>query len=416
MTLNIGKNSVWTSIVKKEIHPSSLKTLGIDIPSGVSNVFNISAKKLNEVSVEFYLLKDKFGKNLGSRSIYSNGFLRNIDIEYNPIRTDGHNGLSKKDFISDNKIYTNHLFLNGKLQKRSSSFLEVFRNFRYFEDEKFIKSNELAVSKKINNLSQTIVRIKELVQKGGARRIFQELLQIEENPKIKRYLKIDSLLKKDGEINLNSYAHSKNLQFDSNNPYFQIGLLNYRDMLKARYKMIAKECRCEGIEPPLFFENNKKAFDNSMLGRLGGIVPNDNSFIGVNCSLAKDKVKLVQILGHECEHLFKQNAIIHLAGLKNMMSENFVSKRFYKGIENRLRKIEKGTDKYRDAEIFLYEKMNYINLVLNNGKLDADKHNQLYKEQLANLAGDVEIELFQKYIADIKKNFSLFNTNYALKK
>ena len=117
MTLNIGKNSVWTSIVKKEIHPSSLKTLGINIPSGVSNVFNISAKKLNEVSVEFYLLKDKFGKNLGSRSIYSNGFLRNIDIEYNPIRTDGHNGLSKKDFISDNKIYTNHLFLNGKLQK-----------------------------------------------------------------------------------------------------------------------------------------------------------------------------------------------------------------------------------------------------------------------------------------------------------
>ena len=222
--------------------------------------------------------------------------------------------------------------------------------------------------------------------------------------------------------NLNNYSNltpyyqnskfSKNVELNTDNPYFTIGLLQAKDMIKGRYRALAKKNKMDGIEPPLYFDN----VENRSLGSRGGVVPSDNSYVGINFSLADDKTKLVKILGHECEHLFKQNAYIHLSGLQNMMSENIISKRFFRGIEKRFNLIKKNTQKYQDAVQCLYEKNNYEKLVITSGEFDIDKYNNLYKEKCANLAGEIEVEDFQEYLKDLRQNFSLFNRNYVLQK
>ena len=408
--LNISKKKIYNNLIKKEIHPSVLNDLGFKIPSNTAKVLNISAKKRNGISIEFYLLKNKSGKNLGSRTIYSNGLMRSIDIRHDAVQTDWKNELPILEFDTTNAIYHNLVKLNGKILKETTSFSEIFKKNNYQQKTNQEKSN------KINNFYQCIVRIKENFNKKSHKDISQEVLQIEGDKKTTRkFFKFNSHMKPNGEINIKSYICSKNVKLKTENPYFKIGLLSSKNMLRVRYREIAKENRLDGIEPPLVFENNKKAFNNNSKNFIGGVVPNDNSYIGINTLIANDKINLVKVLGHECEHLFKQNTNIHLSGLKNMMSEDVASKRFYKGAEKRLSTINENSQKYKDAELCLYEKMNYQSLVCSNGKLDANKHNSLYKEQSANLAGDIEVETFQEYIKDLKQNFSLFNTNFALK-
>ena len=408
--MNIPKSNFLNISNKKEINPSVLSGLGLNFPSNTAKVINISAKKRNGISIELYLLKNKSGKNLGSRTIYSNGLMRSIDIRHDAIQTDWKNELPILEFDTTNAIYHNLVKLNGKILKETTSFSEIFKKNNYQPKTNQKKSN------KTNNFYQCIVRIKENFNKKSHKDISQEVLQIEGNKNpIRKFFKLNSHMKPNGEINLKSYIFSKSVKLNTENPYFKIGLLSSNDMLRGRYRDIAKENRLDGIEPPLVFENNKKAFNNNSKNFIGGVVPNDNSYIGINTLIANDKINLVKVLGHECEHLFKQNTNIHLSGLKNMMSEDVASKRFYKGAEKRLSTINENSQKYKDAELCLYEKMNYQSLVCSNGKLDANKHNSLYKEQSANLAGDIEVETFQEYIKDLKQNFSLFNTNFALK-
>lgn len=401
------KKTISNSIQKKEILPCTLQAMKINVSQNTEKVLHICTKKRNGTPIDIYILKDKYGNNIGSRTLYPNILIRSIDIIRNSVQWDK-NILPISRFDTINTTYKNSLKLGNRILQKTQTFSETYKKYN-----PPLNSKKQLNTHNLNSFYHFMVRVKEKINPRGHKKIFQEVLQIEGNKNpIKKFFKLDLQMKASGDTEINSYTHSKNVELNTDNPYFTIGLLQAKDMIKGRYRALAKKNKMDGIEPPLYFDN----VENRSLGSRGGVVPSDNSYVGINFSLADDKTKLVKILGHECEHLFKQNAYIHLSGLQNMMSENIISKRFFRGIEKRFNLIKKNTQKYQDAVQCLYEKNNYEKLVVTNGEFDINKYNNLYKEKCANLAGEIEVEDFQEYLKDLRQNFSLFNRNYVLQK
>lgn len=105
------QKSIYRSIRKKEILPSKLKAQNLNIPSSTEKVLNVFAKQSNGTSLNCYILKDRYGRNLGSRTIYSNGLIRSIDIKRDPVCCDSGHNFPLWKFDTSNTLYTSSVKL-----------------------------------------------------------------------------------------------------------------------------------------------------------------------------------------------------------------------------------------------------------------------------------------------------------------
>lgn len=373
------QKSIYRSIRKKEILPSKLKAQNLNFPSSTEKVLNVFAKQSNGTSLNCYIFKDRYGRNLGSRTIYSNGLIRSIDIKRDPVCCDSGHNFPLWKFDTSNTLYTSSVKLGKKLLQKTKTFSEVYKMSNIY-----LKNKPQDLSN-LKPFYQCVVRIKETFDKRRNKHISQQVLQIEGNKNpIKKSYNLNSQMKANGDTKIKSYTHSKNIELNTDNPYFALGLLRPNDMIKGRYRAITRENKLE----PFW------------------LIKNDNSFLKINLDGVANKQHLVNILGSKCEHL-KQIADIHLA-LKNMISENVQSKKIFNGIEKHFDKLKNGARESKDAEISLYKKNNSEDLVFPNTGFE---DNNPYREQV-DLAGYKERNDFLKFLGDLKQNFSLFNRNY----
>lgn len=409
---NSKKVTGWKYLDRAEIDVSEL---------GIKTI-KISGEKKNGLKVDFYIFKDYKGVNLGSQRVSSDGTTRSIGITRTKTAQFGSpesKKLSEMFYDSKAKKYTiQTLDKNGHLIEDSHTYSEVFKMddvAKSYSPKQFKKFTGYDKPEDYDKVYQTVARVKKTANKDGGFDVQQEVLQLKNTDSYqKSSLNIKSTMTEDGEMILKNIESSANVDMDITNPYFQSVLLRTEDFLRSSYQNIVKERGLKGVEPPLLFNTNSKVFENVRYKfQAAGVAPRDNSYVGINLWKVPNRNRLTSILGHECEHVFTQHANVHLAGLKNLKSDNPISIKFYDFIEKKFGKILPDTDEYNKAEKYNYEMLNYKKIVFDEkGHLNHKGHASLSMENDADLAGQFEATKFRECVDDYVANFQLLNRNW----
>ena len=385
----------WKSLIRNKVDVSSVGKLGLKIPDKATEVTRICGLHNNGTKADIFIFRDSNGVNLGSHSLYSDGISRVIDITKNNETY----GFIFGPTTPKNTIVTNRVFSNGSLIKETNLFSQMYK----VNNE--VQLCNTTVTKTLNN--------------NGSALFEQEIKEIKPNASCK-FMQATSTMAKDGEMTLNSVTQ-QGVNLDTTNLYFNTGLLDRHDMLRANYARIVKEKGFKGIEPPLIFSDQPNTvFTGLYKEGVDGVAKEDGSSVAIRLSSDLYRESLCDTLAHECEHGFVQHPSIHLARIKNMRSDNPISQKFYDGVEQRFPKIEAGSDKYKLAEIYADEISNYddkITRKLSDGTrvIDPNLHVNLLVEQHAIKAGKEEKNRFVDFTCDLGDEFSLFNTEWLFK-
>lgn len=409
-----SKQSKWKNIERKEqkiadINPFLRPTS--QYPSGTSSISEIIAEDIEGGKTKIVIFRDSNGKSLGSKTLFPDGKTRDISITEIP-------KLERQDCATGGKSYE----LTSQGYKAKAKKVKTIT--RYPEENKIEDVNAFSEFFERPNDKQkylSVVRIKKTSQKKLSDNITQEVLEIESGkakPNFKR-IKFNSTRNKDNTMTLNSVERQGEgvETIDTSHPYFQTMFLEPEILLKSKYAEDVKELGLGGIAPSLSADRlNWGIFERGMdKASLGTTFP-DGTTIGVNLSGyytgRVPKTLLVEALRHEEEHLFKQLANVHRAGIKDMRTNSETSKRFYDGIVKRLGHINPGTKEYEEAQKFCYEFENYKNIAYANGRFNLPGYSSLIIEQKAFDRGRVEGQIFQGIISQFKKVFGLLNTKY----
>lgn len=424
----LAKQQGWKSLFRSEIELASLNGLGISIPKNATSAFKITGERANGAKADFYIFKNKYGQNTGSRSFYSDGTIREIDIiRGRDVCSQADGGLSHNllEQFFDSRITSCHnIVKKGKRTvSDTTTFSEVYKmdnDIKKLTPEHFKKMTGYDKPENPNSIYQEVIRVTKTPQKDATTHFRQEVLDIKSGKDgSKTFLDLRSTMAKDGELTLVSMEHSPNVNIDTQNPYYQMGLLDTSDMLRAEYAKIVRERGLQGIEPPLILDDSKTIFNGKYAGA-AGMAPRDNHYVGINMyeRELKKRTKALQAatLGHECEHTFTQHADIHLAGIQNMKSRRVRSRKFYDGLVERFPKLDKESERYKKAQEYSEEAKTYSQKVWDkDGHIDGKAHASFKMEQDADAAGSIEKNLFYAWLNDMKKNFGLFNKYYAMK-
>lgn len=385
----------WKSLVRKKVDIKTIDGLGLNIPSKATDVMQISGIRNNGSKADIFILRDANGTNLGSRTLYSDGTSRVIDITKNNETY----GCILGPGTPHNTIVQNRLFSNGILTSETNFFSRLF--------------------KKNGKVAMCNTTVKKTLNTDGTAVFDQEIRQILPK-KGTTYVKSNSTMAQDGEMTLNTVTQ-QGVNLDTSNPYFITGLLNRHDMLRGTYARIAKAKGYKGIEPPLVFSDQpNKVFTGLYKDGAAGIAAEDGTYVAIRMSPEVNRTSLVNTLAHECEHEFVQHPSIHLARIRDMRSTDPISKKFYDGVERRFPKIEPNTKQYKLAETYADEIHNYddkITKQLADGtkSIDIDAHHSLLIEKKAIEAGEKEANIFNDYLFSLEDEFSLFNIDWLWK-
>lgn len=418
----LGKSKNWKTLTRETVDNSVVEKLGINIPQKTTNIMRISGERANGAKADIFLFKDNKGVNLGSHSLFSDGTERVINIT----RGSKHSFDSKLPMLYDIPKTTtikNQFFRSGVLEKETNLFTQAYKPNKDMASmsPKMYSQMTMGETKPddITKMYQSVIRVSKAPQTGGTTFFNQEIRQIETGlTPSNKYIKSASTMAQDGEMTLTSVMQN-GVNLDTKNPHFQTALLEVHDMLKGNYARIVKERGYKGIEPPLRFNDRQGNPFTGLYLQAGGISSRDGSAIGINLSPygnIPNRSLLNFRLGHECEHSFVQHTKVHLSGIEDMRSESPISKKFYDEVEKRFAKIKPDTEEYKLAEKYADDFRNYNEKICITGAdgrkiIDTKKHDSLITEQHADMAGMIESDYFYKCLNDIKKNFSLFNSN-----